>query len=435
MRQVLLLLLLVSGGWVMAQPKNNASPNKTSTRGLPNAAPGDAFSNQSSSRIDQVLQQYVDNRWIAGATAIVIKDDAIVYHKAFGTSDLRTGEKLRTDHIFRIASQTKAITSAGVMILLEEGKILLDDPVANYIPAFSKTQVLDSFIMRDSSYTTKARKGVITIRHLLTHTSGIGYAQIGSATYQALAIKAGVFSQLGVPDASLADQVDRIAGIPLEHQPGERFTYGLNTDVLGRLIEVVSKQSLADFLRQRIFEPLGMKDTWFYLPQDKQKRLVALHGEDSLGHVISMKATMDLNGTEMTLDFPNANGKLFSGGGGLASTAYDYALFMQMMLNKGSLNGKRILSPNSVKLMTSNQIADLKNSYNSFGLGFGITSAKNALKLGVSEGSFDWGGAFSSSYWIDPEKKIAGQLFINQWPNSHGEVHDKFKVLVYSALD
>jgi CubicO group peptidase (beta-lactamase class C family) len=421
MKPVLLLLSMLLQTILLAQ--------------TPPASKTNSFVPAAANRIDQLIQQYVDNQWIAGATAIVMKEGQIVYHKAFGSSNMATKERMRTDHIFRIASQTKAITSTAVMILLEEGKLLLDEPVEKYIPAFSKVAVLDKFNNADSSFTTKPVKGKITIRHLLTHTSGIGYAQIGSETYNAMAAKAGVFGQIGVPFHSLEEQVNKIAAIPLEHQPGEKWTYGLNTDVLGRLVEVVSKQSLADFFRTRIFEPLGMKDTWFYLPSDKQKRLVALHGEDSLKKVTTMKEELDVNGTSLLVNYPNVQGKLYSGGGGLVSTAYDYALFMQMMLNKGSLNGKRILSPNSVKLMTTNQIGHLKSGYNSFGLGFGITSSKESLKLGVSEGSFDWGGAFSSTYWIDPEQKIVAQLFINQWPNSHGEIHEKFKVLVYSALD
>ncbi len=421
MKPVLLLLSILLQTILLAQ--------------TPPVSKSNSFVPAAANRIDLLIQQYIDNQWIAGATAIVMKDGQIVYHKAFGSSNLATKEKMRTDHIFRIASQTKAITSTAVMILLEEGKLLLEEPVEKYIPAFSKVAVLDKFNTADSSFTTKPVKGKITIRHLLTHTSGIGYAQIGSETYNAMAAKAGVFGQIGVPFHSLEEQVNKIAGIPLEHQPGEKWTYGLNTDVLGRLVEVVSKQSLADFFRTRIFEPLGMKDTWFYLPSDKQNRLVALHGEDSLKKVTTMKEELDVNGTSLLVNYPNVKGKLYSGGGGLVSTAYDYALFMQMMLNKGSLNGKRILSPNSVKLMTSNQVGHLKSGYNSFGLGFGITSEKESLKLGVSEGSFDWGGAFSSSYWIDPEQKIVAQLFINQWPNSHGEIHEKFKVLVYSALD
>ncbi len=393
------------------------------------------FVSGAASRIDQMINQYVDSQWIAGATAIVFKDGQIVYHKAFGTSNLATREKMRTDHIFRIASQTKAITSAGIMILLEDGKLMLDDPLSKYIPAFANVQVIDKFNSADTTYTTKPVKTWLTIRHLLTHTSGIGYAQIGSDTYKAIAAKAGVFGQIGLPTASLEDQVNRIAALPLEHQPGEKFTYGLNSDILGRLIEVISRQSLADFLRTRIFEPLGMKDTWFYLPADRHKRLVALHGEDSLKKVITLKDSVEFGATTMVVNYPNFKGKHYSGGGGLVSTAYDYALFMQMILNKGKLNGKRILSPNSVKLMTSNQISHIKSGYNSFGLGFGLFTVVESLKHGVSAGSYSWGGAFSSSYWIDPEKKIVAQLFINQWPQSHGEIHDRFKVLVNSAID
>ncbi|KYP14788.1 serine hydrolase domain-containing protein [Flavihumibacter sp. CACIAM 22H1] len=421
MKQPFLLLCLLIGQLAFSQ-----SATLSSQKG---------FSSSAAARIDTLLKEYIDSQWIAGATAIVVKDGQIVYHKAFGTSNLATREKMRTDHIFRIASQTKAITSMAVLLLLEQGKLMLDDPIEKYIPAFSRTVVLDKYNEADTSYSTKPMKGKITIRQLLTHTSGIGYAQIGTATYQAIASKAGVFAQIGIPDASLEDQVNKIAALPLEFQPGERFSYGLNSDVLGRLVEVVSKQSLADFFRTRIFEPLGMKDTWFYLPADKHKRLVALQGEDSLKHVTTLEPLLDFGGVKMDINYPNKAGRLYSGGGGLVSTAYDYALFMQLFLNNGRANGKRILSPNSIKLMTSNQIGHLKSGYNSFGLGFGITSVEESLKYGVSPGSFDWGGAFSSSYWIDPVKKIAAQLFINQWPNSHGEVHTKFKILVNSAVD
>lgn len=433
MNKVLLFGLLLATQLLLAQPK--ATTSGTAVKGLPVASAQKSISAERSNRIDRLLQEYVEKGWIAGATAIVIKDGAIVYHKGFGFSDLRTKEKIRTDHIFRIASQTKAITSVGIMILFEEGKLLLDDPLSKYIPAFAKTQVLDQFNEKDSTYTTKPANKPITIRHLLTHTSGIGYPQIGSKTYQAIAMKAGLSAMLGLPNRILAEEVEKLATLPLEHQPGEKFLYGLNSDVLGRVIEVVSQLSLADFLRTRIFEPLGMKDTWFYLPPDKQHRLVAIHGADSLGRAVPMEPTLTLNGIEIDGDYPKRAGKLYAGGAGLASTAYDYALFMQMLLNNGILNGKRILSPNSVRLMTTNQIGHVQSGFNRFGLGFGIIDAGESLRVGLSEGSYEWGGAFSSTYWIDPEKKIAAQLFLNMWPNPHPEIHDKFKVLVYSAME
>jgi CubicO group peptidase (beta-lactamase class C family) len=385
-------------------------------------------------RFDKIVQQYIDSQWIAGATMIVAKNGTIVYHQALGYSDISTHAKMKKDNIFRIASQSKAITSAGVIVLLEQGKILLDDPVGKYIPAFSSSVVLDKFNEADSSYTTIPANRPLTIRDLLTHTSGIGYAQIGSPAYRAIAAKAGVVAGIGVPFLTLADQAEKIARLPLEFQPGERWSYGLNIDVLGYLIERVSKQPLDKFLRQYIFDPLGMNDTWFYLPADRRSRLVALHGEDSTGKLYKMTRTALPNGTDNIPDYPNENGKLFMGGAGLVSTAYDYAIFMQMILNGGTYNGKRILSQNSVRLMTTNQIGDLSVGNNKFGLGFAVYTKKSNAQFGVSEGSYDWGGAFSSSYWIDPEKKIVAQLFINQFPNSHGELHDKFKVQVYSSL-
>lgn len=382
-------------------------------------------------RLDKIVQQYVDSQWIAGATYIVARNGVIVHQQAIGFSDLSTKEKMRNDHIFRIASQSKAITSTGIMVLFEQGKLLLDDPVAKYIPAFANVRVLDKFNEADSSYTTVPVKRPITIRDLLTHTSGIGYAQIGSPQYQAMAGKAGVGAGIGTPNLTLAEWVDKIATLPLEFQPGERWSYGLNVDVLGYVIERVSGQPLDKFLRQYILDPLGMNDTWFYLPPEKHKRLVALHGEDSLHHLYKMKPNKDY-GVEP--DYPNTNGKLFAGGAGLVSTSYDYAVFMQMILNGGTYNGKRILSANSVRLMSTNQIGSLMEGDNKFGLGFSIYTEKGSSKTGVSVGSLDWGGAFSSSYWIDPSKKIVAQFFLNQLPNSHAEIHDKFKVQVYSAL-
>jgi len=192
---------------------------------------------------------------------------------------------------------------------------------------------------------------------------------------------------------------------------------------------VVSGMNLSDFFKKNIFEPLGMNDTYFYLPKEKYNRLAALYAEDSTKHVKKMEDYIDLNG-RVYRDFPIMAGTYYSGGGGLSSTAYDYAIFMQMMLNGGEYNGKRILARNTVRMMTQNQIGDLGE----FGLGFGIVTEKNAAKTPVSVGTFDWGGMFSSSYWIDPKEKIVAQLFLNQFPNSHGEIHNKFKALVYQAL-
>jgi CubicO group peptidase (beta-lactamase class C family) len=319
------------------------------------------------------------------------------------------------------------------MMLYEQGKFLLDDPISNYIPEFKGQKVLDKFNEADTTYTTVPAKREVTIRDLLTHTSGIAYAQIGTKESNAIYYKNGIVGGIGVDKIVLADKMKKLGSTPLFHQPGEKWTYGLNTDLLGYLVEVISGMNLADFFAKNIFGPLGMKDTYFYLPKEKYTRLATLYTEDSTKHVKKMDEYLDLNG-KMYRDFPAMAGTYYSGGGGLSSTAYDYAVFMQMLLNGGEYNGNRILSRISIKMMTENQIGDLSLGDNKFGLGFGIVTEKGAGKTPASVGTFDWGGMFSSSYWIDPKEKIVAQLFLNQFPNSHGEIHNKFKALVYQAL-
>ena len=387
------------------------------------------------SKIDEVFEEYLKKGRIAGATIIAARNGLIVYQKAFGYSNLLKKTPSKNEDIYRIASQTKAITSVGIMMLLEEGKLLLDDPISKYLPVFAKPNVLEKFQFSDSSYTTVPAKGEITIRQLLTHTSGIGYAQIGSKEANAMYAKAGITAGIGVsPGKILKADMEKLATLPLLHQPGERFTYGLNTDVLGYLIEVISGQPLDGFFRQRIFEPLGMDDTWFYLPVPKQSRLVALHTEDSLRKVVTAGESIYRNGTWLS-NYPNTRGTYLSGGAGLSSTALDYAIFMEMLRNGGIYNGVRILSKNAVDMMTQNQIGNIdRGPYEKFGLGFGIITEQGSGKLGLSPGSYSWGGAFSSTYWIDPKEKIVAQVFINQSPISYGDIHDKFKILLYSAI-
>lgn len=384
-------------------------------------------------RIDNVLQEYVNKKWIAGGSAIIARDGKIVYYKALGYDDVENKTPLKRDAIFRIASQTKAITSVAVMMLYEEGKFLLKDPVSKYIPEYKDQQVLDKFNAADTTYTTVPAKREITIHDLLTHTSGIGYAQIGSKEATAIYAKNGIVGGIGVGKIILGDKMRKLGSLPLLHQPGDQWTYGLNTDLLGYLVEVVSGMSLADFFSKKIFEPLGMKDSYFYLPKEKYNRLATLYTEDSLKQVIKAATSFDIKG-DFTSDYPATPGTYFSGGGGLSSTALDYAIFMQMLLNGGEYNGKRILSRSSVKMMTVSQYDKLNWPDNKMGLGFSISTEKSLAVSPLSPGSFAWGGMFSSSYWIDPKEKIVAQLFLNQYPQSHGEIHDKFKVLVYQAL-
>lgn len=413
-----------------------ATTNASRSQTLQTATPASAgVSEGRLKRIDGLLQQYIDSGWINGATAIIARNGKIIYHKGLGYDDITTKKTLQKDAIMRIASQTKAITSVAVMMLYEEGKFLLDDAISKYIPEFKNPTVLDSFNEKDTTYTTVPARSEITIRQLLTHTSGIHYAQIGNKTFNAIYAKAGIVAGIGVGKIRLADIMKKLGPLPLAHQPGEKFTYGLNTDLLGYLVEVVSGMPLDIFLQKRLFEPLGMKDTYFYLPAEKQNRLATLYTEDSTRHVQKAPATMEINGTFLS-NYPNTNGTYFSGGGGLASTAYDYAVFMQMLLNNGVYNGKRILSRNTVRMMTTNQIGDLRLGHgNTFGLGFELVTPQGSAFSPRPEGSYSWGGMFSSSYWIDPKEKIVAQLFLQLYPNSHSDIHEKFKVLTYQALN
>jgi CubicO group peptidase (beta-lactamase class C family) len=379
-------------------------------------------------RIDNMIQQAVDSNWIAGAVGFIARDGKIVYDKSFGVSDLETKTPMRTDNIFRIASQTKAIVSIAAMTLFEEGKFLLDDPVSKYIPEFGNPQVLETFNEKDTTYTTIPAKREVTIRQLLTHTSGIDYAGIGSQTMRSIYAKAGITPGFGGSKDVIGEEMKDLGKLPLSHQPGEKFTYGLNVDVLGYLIEIWSGKSLDQYLRERLFQPLGMNDTYFYLPPEKQNRLVKVSGQDVKRHAIFRENEY--------FDYPLlVNGTYYSGGAGLSSTTKDYAIFLQMLLNNGEYNGKRILSRRTVELITSNQIGELNRGKNKFGLGFEIVTSEGQAVLGLSEGSFLWGGYFATDYWADPKEKIVGLIFIQQSPMSHGEIKNKFMAMVYQALE
>jgi len=378
-------------------------------------------------RIDSMLINAIEEGRIAGAVGLIARDGRIIYNRAFGVSDPEKGTPMQTDAIFRIASQTKAIASAGLMMLFEEGKFLLDDPVSLYIPEFANPRILDKYNPEDTTFTTVPARREITIRDLFTHTSGIGYAVIGSPMMNAVYSKAGIIGGFGNDRITIGDDIRILGKQPLVHHPGERLTYGLNVDVIGYLIEVLSDQKLDEFLKSRFFDPLGMEDTWFYLPEDKHPRLVRVNTEDENRKVTGMAQDI--------VNYPLLKGTYFSGGAGLSSTTKDYATFLQMLLNKGEYDGKRLLSSRTVELMTSNQIGDLNVGKDKFGLGFEITTEDGQTVLGISEGSFAWGGYYGTTYWADPSEGLVCLLFMQQFPLSHGEIQNKFKAMVYQALD
>lgn len=394
----------------------------------PAAKPEDVgFSTSRLARIDDMIDEYVKNQQIPGAVVYLVRNGKVAYHKAFGYSDIEKKTALRKDDIFRIASQSKAITSLAVMMLWEEGKFLLDEPVSKYIPEFKSPKVLKTFNAADSTYTTEPAKSEITIRQLLTHSSGIDYAAIGSTEFKGIYAKAKIPSGIGNDNDVLEDKIKALGKLPLKHNPGERWTYGLNHDVLGYLVEVWSGMTFDQFLRTRIFDPLGMKDTYFYLPKGKHARVVALH-QDKDGKVAVMKSgAFDAANPE----YPKLSGTYYSGGAGLSSTVEDYAKFLQLFLNNGEYNGVRLLSRKTVELIMTDQLPTLDSEY---GLAFGLETSKNDHKSIYSAGTFSWGGAFNTHYWADPKEKLIGLIYTNIFATQHWRIGERFENLTYSAI-
>ncbi len=418
-RNTFILLLTLSASTAFAQKIAPATTVESA-----------GFSTERLKRIDGSLNDWVEKGWMNGAVGMVVRNGKIVYYKSTGYNDLEAKTALAKDGIFRIASQTKAITSVAVMMLYEEGKFLLDEPVSKYIPEFDKAKVLGTFNEKDTTFTTIPAKRAITIRDLLSHTSGIGYAQIGSKEANSIYAKNKITGGLDVKGDNLSDAMKRLGSLPLMHQPGEKWTYGLNTDLLGYLVEVWSGMTLDEFFRKRIFEPLGMSDTYFNVPKEKASRLVNFFQEDSLGHLINKKIVW---GGDM--NYPLRTKTYFSGGGGLSSTIYDYAVFLQMLLNEGVYNGKRLLSRNSVRMMTMNQIGELSLGEDKFGLGFSIVTDKGSRLFPWQTGTYSWGGAFSTTYMVDPKEKMIVILYRQMWGSHGGEIDNTFKVMVYQALN
>ncbi|MGA1978807.1 MAG: serine hydrolase domain-containing protein [Bacteroidales bacterium] len=382
------------------------------------------------SRIDTVMNDYVKNGKMPGMVAMVIRHGKVGYFKSFGFKNIEEKKPMTNDAIFRIASMTKAITSVAVMTLYEQGYFLLTDPVSKFIPEFKNPKVVMKSPTSDSVILVPA-KNEITIRELLNHTSGITY---GSALQERYYQQAGMTVGLLPTEGTIGDMIKKLGPLPLISQPGEEFHYGMSVDVLGYLIEVVSKMPLDEFMRKYIFEPLKMQDTYFTLPSEKFSRLATLYimGSDS-----------KLEKVTKYFPYPEPQ-HYYSGGAGLVSTATDYARFAQMILNKGELNGIRILSRKTVELMTTNSIGDLYifNPFkhngimgDKFGYGFGIRTERGTYDELESIGTFGWDGAFYTRFWIDPKEDLIG-IFLSQVDNYWSEnLIGKFKNLVYQSIN
>ncbi|MFB6319433.1 serine hydrolase domain-containing protein [Saccharicrinis sp. FJH54] len=396
------------------------------------AAKSVGMSEERLARIDSMLLFSMNEKQIPGAVALVARNGKIVYYKSFGMADAETGQPFERDGIFRIASQTKAITSTAVMMLWEEGKFSLDDPVSKYIPGFKNARVLESFNASDSSYTTRPADKPISIRHLLTHTSGIGYGFIDNNQFRKIYQKAGIIDAFTTKPVTIEENINKLAKLPLHHDPGEKFTYSEGLDVLAYFIEIISGMPVDQFFKERIFEPLGMKDTYFYLPESKAARLVPVQTKRN-GEWVRFTDT-----TYYNPEYPRSGARMFfSGGAGLSSTIKDYASFLQMYLNKGEFNGVRLLSRTTVEAIMANQVGDLLgNSGAYYGLAFGVLNQDGQNRGGRgSAGTFDWGGYFNTQYFADPKEQVIGILFKQTQNSGPDDTGWKFRQLVGQAID
>ena len=378
-------------------------------------------------RLDSLLDRAVADSSITGAVGLVMRDGRVIYERAVGWADRSSERRMAPNAIFRIASQTKALTSVAIMSLVEQGKLSLDDRVSRFMPTFAKTTVMPS----GATAAVPAQRA-ITIRDLLTHTAGISYGtdtQVAEL-YRAegLGPAAGWGWYTADKNEPVCTTMDRLGTLPFVQQPGAAFVYGYNTDILGCVVERVSGMSLDAFISATITTPLRMSDTHFYLPEAKRSRFTTVYASDSLRH--SVRAPDGARGQGHYVDGPRMS---FSGGAGLLSTARDYGRFLQMLLNGGVLDGARVLAPRTVEVMSGNQTGTrYANDGRGFGLGFATVDRLGADGF-KSVGAYGWGGAYGSNYTVDPKERLVIVFMIQQLPNS-SDVAGKFVTLVYQSL-
>lgn len=376
-------------------------------------------------RIDTLMQQYVDENLIAGAVALILQNGQLVYEHAAGWADKEAGTRMSVDTIFRIASQTKALTSTAILQLQEQGKLVVTDPVSKYIPEFAKTTVL-------VNGSAVAAKRPITLRDLLTHTAGISYGTNPeiAARYKekGLGPAAGIGWYTADKNEPICTTMEKLGSLPFVAQPGESFVYGYNTDILGCVVERASGMPLDEYIRNSITQPLGMRDTNFFLPKEQRARLAAVYGTGANGKIA--RSGNDAKGQGHYVDGPRRS---FAGGAGLLSTARDYARFLEAIRNGGTLGNARILAPRSVALMNTNQIGDIYNKPG-MGFGFGFETVESYGASGMeAPGSFGWGGAYGTNYRVDPTSGLVVVLMIQLMPNGT-DFREKFASIVYQSL-
>ncbi|WP_157994303.1 serine hydrolase domain-containing protein [Peristeroidobacter agariperforans] len=418
-----LLAALLSSATFAGTPQTESWNALNGARSQVSAAT--SISKERLARIDTLMQQYVDENLIAGAVALILQNGQPVYQHAAGWADKEAGTRMSTDTIFRIASQTKALTSAAVLQLQEQGKLVVSDPVSKFIPEFAKTTVM----VNGSAVPAKRP---ITLRDLLTHTAGISYGtnpEIAKLYKEkGLGPAAGIGWYTADKNEPICTTMERLGSLPFVAQPGEAWVYGYNTDILGCVVERASGMALDEYLRKNITQPLGMKDTNFFLPKDQRSRLAAVYGTGTNGKIA--RSANDAKGQGHYVDGPRRS---FAGGAGLLSTAADYARFLEALRNGGTLGNARILSPRSVALMTTNQIGDIYNKPD-MGFGFGFETVERFGANGMeAPGAFGWGGAYGTNYRVDPTSGLVVVLMIQLMPNGT-DFREKFASMVYQSL-
>lgn len=446
-------LLAVIGLWsstAVAQTTTPAAPAATaqapaparSSWALPRATPESVgMSSERLTRMHDGMQALVTNHQVGGIVTLVVRDGKMVDLRAFGYQDVDAKTAMKTDSIFRIMSMTKPITSVAVMMLFEEGKLALTDPVSRFIPAFREMKVLTRGA-NNAEPTLQPARRPITIRDLLTHRSGLTYGFIDNGPVGTAYRQGGISDALTVVEVPLAEGIDRLAKAPLVSQPGAEWHYSLSTDVLGRVVEVASGMSYDQFLQTRIFTPLHMVDTGFTVPDSKWSRLVNVYTGDGQNGIRPMKDPESFGNTIFSPITAFRPGKrYFSGGAGLTSTAQDYARFAQMLLNGGSLGGVRLLSPKTVEAMSTSHTFDLHLDTTTtpvlgagaeWGLGFKITSDLGAAQTLGSVGMYGWSGILGTFFWVDPKEKLVGVMMVQRYPGSPAAA--PFQALTYQAI-
>ena len=388
--------------------------------------------------LDEYIEENIQNGVIPGGTFYIARKGTVIYDKALGKRNIETGLDQKRNDIFRLASMTKALTSVAILQLYEDGLLQLDDPVSKYIPEFKSMSILTGYDEELKTFETQPAKTQITIRHLLTHTSGIYYGSfVKEAMHKASYEKHGI-AELGLyaPDLTTIEMARKIAKAPLMHEPGSQWTYGLNMDVLGAVVEIITKKKLSLIFLTEIFYPLGMHHCHFYLPQAKYSMLTPVYTYDEEGQLMILP--------EADMNYPIfLNKGHYAGGGGLSGTAVDYGKFLQALLNKGEYNGKRILEESTIDLMTTNQLKDLNAKGKgmsqipglSFCLGSALITPEGAGVSPHSPSTYSWSGYFNTKWWVDPQQELVFVGLTNILPFPHPEFWDKMYAIIYASLE